>query len=148
MKEPTRKHKITATDENSMKREMRKPFRVMLWILIACGVFVLVGNLMMLVGSRDTEHKVSSKPVVGEERRVEKIRETLQQEATRICNDVCDEFIRKGEKDGTKLVIECSRRVSEAFRKRGLSEQEVAIESATCIKRYFDAVRSIRQIEN
>lgn len=146
-KEPTRKHPIPKTGENWMKREMRKPFRVMFWILVGCAGVALLGELIVSVGTRDTEHKVPNEPVVSEERRAEKKRETLQQQATRICNDVCEEFIRKGEKDGTKIVIECSRRVADAFRKRGLSEQEVGIESATCIKRYFDTLCSVSQIE-
>ena len=71
MKEPTRKHKIPATGENWMKREMRKPFRVIFWILVVCMGLGLVGKLIVSVGNRDTEHKVANKPAVSEKRKLE-----------------------------------------------------------------------------
>jgi membrane glycosyltransferase len=54
MKEPMRKHEISAAGVSWMKREMRKPFRVMFWISVVCVGFALVGNLVMfLVDSKD-----------------------------------------------------------------------------------------------
>lgn len=73
IKEPTRKHKIPATGESWMKREMRKPFRVMFWIFVVCVGFGLVVNLIVYLvdpmGSPLGEIlKTPNKPAVSEKR--------------------------------------------------------------------------------
>lgn len=82
IKEPTRRHKIPrshktpSSGKSWMKRQMRKPYRVMFWILVVCWGFALVGGLMMYLDSKNevannniNRHKTT---VVSEERRVRK----------------------------------------------------------------------------
>lgn len=52
MKEPTGKHPNPAK-LGWMKREMRKPFRIMFWVLVVLMGVGLVGNLMMFLDSED-----------------------------------------------------------------------------------------------
>lgn len=68
IKEPTRKHEIPAAGESWMKKEMRKPFRVLFWILVVCMGFALVSWLIVPVGTGDTQHKLPNKPAVSEKR--------------------------------------------------------------------------------
>jgi hypothetical protein len=53
MKEPARKHKIPVAGERWIKREMRKPFRIMFWVLVVLMGVGLVGNLMMFLDSKN-----------------------------------------------------------------------------------------------
>jgi hypothetical protein len=59
IKEPTRRHKIPrshkipSSGKSWMKRQMRKPYRVMFWILVVCWGFALVGGLMMYLDSKN-----------------------------------------------------------------------------------------------
>jgi len=72
MKEPTGKHPNPAK-LGWMKREMRKPFRIMFWVLVVLMGVGLVGKLIVSVGTRDSVRKPPTKPVrIREERRFRK----------------------------------------------------------------------------
>jgi len=53
---------------------------------------------------------------------------------------------KKGEEDGRKVAVECTRRVTKAFELKKLNQSQKRTAVALCVKNYFKALRMMRGI--